>query len=169
MVARSGGKWQFPACERGEIVKVAGSETRMTNLRFAAVVPWCREAAVPVLVLACIVTSGYAPNAGARRPAADSSAQAPAAEVKINDVKIEESKLSVPKPDDLNVSAANDTDKQLVDKQQVTQPTTVTSLLSAHRSRKFRIWRWPQQRPTQYRFRPKRPLRPRRTRLLRLH
>jgi hypothetical protein len=98
----------------------------MTNLRFAAVVPWCREAAVPVLVLACIATTPYAPYAGVCGPSVDSFTQAPGADVKIDDVKVEESGLNASKPDDSNNGTASDTDKQQVaDTQPAAQPAMV--------------------------------------------
>jgi hypothetical protein len=92
----------------------------MTNLRFAAVVPWCREAAVPVLVLACIAASGTASSVSSAKPTVDRLAGALTADVKINDAKSEETKLSAAKPDEANVSAAD-----VINKQQTAEPSTV--------------------------------------------
>jgi hypothetical protein len=107
MVARRSGKWQFPLCGSGEIANVAALETGMMNFRFAVVEPWCREAAVLVLVLACITVSGSAPSVTAAKPTVDRLAQALAADAKSNDVK-----FNAAKPDDSSVNAASVTSKQ---------------------------------------------------------
>jgi hypothetical protein len=98
----------------------------MTNLRFAAVMPWCREAAVPVLVLVCIATTPYTPDVGTRGPSVDSFVQAPIADAKIDDVKVEESRLDASGPDDSNTGTASDTgEQQVADTQPAAQPTAV--------------------------------------------
>jgi hypothetical protein len=116
MVARRSGKWQFPLCGSGEIVNVAAFEaaleTGMMNLRFAAVVPWFREAAVLALVLACIAMSGSAPGVITAKPTVDRLAQAITADVKINDAKFDDAKVGASKPDDSNVNAASVTSPQ---------------------------------------------------------
>lgn len=131
MVARRSGKWQFPRCGSGEIVNVAALEsqpwtsgfgladleTGTMNLRFAAVVPWFREAAVLALVLACIAMSGSAPIVTAAKPAVDRLAQALPADTKfndakLNDAKLDDAKVDASKRDDSNVDAANVTSPQ---------------------------------------------------------
>jgi hypothetical protein len=110
----------FSGVRESEIVNVAGSKARMTNLRFAAVVPWCREAAVPVLVLACIAVSGSAASVSSAKPTVDRLAGALTADVKANDAKPEETKLRAAKPDEANVSAAD-----VINKQQTAEPSTL--------------------------------------------
>ena len=131
MVARRSGKWQFPRCGSGEIVNVAALEsqpwtsgfgladleTGTMNLRFAAVVPWFREAAVLALVLACIAMSGSTPIVTAAKPAVDRLAQALPADTKfndakLNDAKLDDAKVDASKRDDSNVDAANVTSPQ---------------------------------------------------------
>ena len=131
MVARRSGKWQFPRCGSGEIVNVAALEsqpwtsgfgladleTGTMNLRFAAVVPWFREAAVLALVLACIAMSGSTPIVTAAKPTVDRLAQALPADTKfndakLNDAKLDDAKVDASKRDDSNVDAANVTSPQ---------------------------------------------------------
>jgi len=117
MVARRSGKWQFPHCGSGEIVNVAAFgladlETGTMNLRFAAVVHWCREAAVLALVLACTAMSGSAPIVKAAKPTVDRLSQALTADAKFNDAKFNDTKLDAAKRDDSNVDAASVTSPQ---------------------------------------------------------
>ena len=131
MVARRSGKWQFPRCGSDEIINVAALEsqplsrgfgladleTGTMNLRFAAVVPWFREAAVLALVLACIAMSGSAPIVTAAKPAVDRLAQALPADTKfndakLNDAKLDDAKVDASKRDDSNVDATNVTSPQ---------------------------------------------------------
>ena len=79
----------------------------MINLRFAALTPWCREAAVPVLVLACIAVSGSAPGVTAGKPTVDRVAQALTADAKFNAPEFDAAKL-----DDSGVNPASVTDNQ---------------------------------------------------------
>lgn len=67
--------------------------------------PWCREAAVPVLVLACIAVSGSAPGVTAAKPTADRLAQALTADAKFNDAKLNDAKLSAAKLDAASVTS----------------------------------------------------------------
>jgi hypothetical protein len=87
------------------------------NLRFAAVVPWFREAAVLALVLACIAMSGSTPIVTAAKPAVDRLAQALPADTKfndakLNDAKLDDAKVDASKRDDSNVDAAAVTSPQ---------------------------------------------------------
>lgn len=84
----------------------------MMNLRFAAVVPWCREAAVLALVLACIGMSGSTPSVTAARPTADRFTRAITADVKIDDAKFDDAKVDASKRDDSSVDAASVTSTQ---------------------------------------------------------
>jgi hypothetical protein len=116
MVARRSGKWQFPLCGSGEIVNVAAFmaeafeaalETGMMNLRFAAVVPWFREAAVLALVLACIAVSGSTPIVTAAKPTVDRLAQALPADVTMNDTNADVAKVRAAKLDSSRVNVAD--------------------------------------------------------------
>src|SRR6185437_6765187 len=80
------------------------------NLRFAAITPWCREAAVPVLVLACIAASGPAPGVTAAKPTVDRLTAAPAVDAKLNEAKrnntnVNAASSSPAKPDDSNLAS----------------------------------------------------------------
>jgi hypothetical protein len=74
------------------------------NLRFAAITPWCREAAVPVLVLACIAASGSAPGVTAAKPTVDRLTPTLAADAKRNDANVNAASSSPAKLDDSSVA-----------------------------------------------------------------
>ncbi|HEY3790461.1 MAG TPA: peptidase M15 [Bradyrhizobium sp.] len=74
------------------------------NLRLAAIAPWCREAALPVLVLACIAASGFAPSTSIGAPTVNRLAQSLAADAKITDVKVADAGLADTKPADAKLA-----------------------------------------------------------------
>jgi hypothetical protein len=78
----------------------------MMSLRFTALVPWFREAALVALALACLAMSGSAPSVTTAKPAAERVAQTSTPDAKPNDTK-NDAKFSAAKPDDSNVNAAS--------------------------------------------------------------
>jgi hypothetical protein len=77
------------------------------SLRFAAVVPWCREVAILVLVIACIAMSGSAPAVKTHEATVAHLATALTADTKFNDTDVSATKPGVAKLDDSRVAAAS--------------------------------------------------------------
>jgi hypothetical protein len=77
------------------------------SLRFAAVVPWCREVAILVLVIACIAMSGSAPAVKTHEATVAHLATALTADTKFNDTDVSATKPNVAKLDDSRVAAAS--------------------------------------------------------------
>src|ERR1700753_3145701 len=82
------------------------------SLRFAAVMPWCREVAILALVIACIAMSGSAPTVKTHEATVTRLATALTADTKFNDTQINDSKVDTAKPvtaklDDSRVSTAD--------------------------------------------------------------
>src|ERR1700744_4691986 len=94
---------------------VTDLETPTMNFRLAAMAPLCREAALPVLVFACIAASGFVPSANIAAPTVGGLAQSLTADAKSTDVKLADAestdvKLADAEPDDTKAAAAKVTE-----------------------------------------------------------
>src|SRR6202012_2321916 len=102
-------------------IGVTDLEAPTMNFRLAAMAPLCREAVLPVLVLACIAASGFVPSANIAAPTVGRLAQSLTADAKSTDakstdvklagaestvVKLADAELDDAKPDDAKVADA---------------------------------------------------------------
>jgi len=85
------------------------------SLRFAAVMPWCRETAILVLVVACIAMSGSTPAVKTHQATVARLATALTADAKFNDTNISAAKL-----DESRVDTAD-----VIDQQRAAEPDKV--------------------------------------------
>jgi hypothetical protein len=128
------------------IVRVTGLETLLMNIRFAAIAPLCREAALPVLVFACIAASGFAPSATIGAPTVDrrapplttdakldvrladtGPAESKLAEAKLADIKLAETRPADIKPADIVPADTRPADIKLADASNEIVQSTVLS------------------------------------------
>lgn len=98
-----------------KIVGVAGLEKLMMNLRLAAMAPWCREAALPVLVLACIAVSGFAPSNNIDAPTVSRLAPSLTADAKITGAELTDATVTDAKAADTKVVDAKLADTESAD------------------------------------------------------
>jgi hypothetical protein len=97
-----------------KIVRVTGLETLMMNLRFAAIAPLCREAALPVLVSACIAASGVAPSATIGALTVERLAPPLTADAKL-DVRLADTEPADTKPADTRLAETKPTDSRVAE------------------------------------------------------
>src|SRR6201992_858303 len=69
------------------------------SLRVAAGMPWCREWAILVVVIACIAMPGSAPAVKTHEATVARLATALTADTKFNDTKFDDTNINVAKPD----------------------------------------------------------------------
>ena len=85
------------------------------SLRFAAAMPWCREAAILAVVIACIAMSGSAPAVKTHEVTVAGLATALTANAKFNDTNI-----SAAKRDESRVDTAD-----IIDQQRAAEPDRI--------------------------------------------
>jgi hypothetical protein len=110
-------------------IGVTGLETLTMNFRLAAMALLCREAALPVLVLACIAASGFVPSANMAAPTVGRLAQSLTADAKLTDVKLADAKSADVKPADGVVADARVDDAEAADAKvtETVQPTVLST------------------------------------------